>query len=196
MTNENDLYINTIKEKLKDINDPELVDLINRLINERTYLAETINIDPLTGLYNRRVLQNVRDIGAVIMCDIDYFKTVNDSFGHDTGDVVIKKVAQIIMNNVRIGDVVCRYGGDEYLILFQTYNQNVVKERINKICNDVKRIIKLPNFQVSLSVGVSFANENEDVETMITKADKALYHSKENGKDQISYYEPEKVLTK
>ena len=123
MTNENDLYINTIKEKLKDINDPELVDLINRLINERTYLAETINIDPLTGLYNRRVLQNVRDIGAVIMCDIDYFKTVNDSFGHDTGDVVIKKVAQIIMNNVRIGDVVCRYGGDEYLIIFSTFNQ-------------------------------------------------------------------------
>lgn len=196
MTNENDLYINTIKEKLKDINDPELVDLINRLINERTYLAETINIDPLTGLYNRRVLQNVRDIGAVIMCDIDYFKTVNDSFGHDTGDVVIKKVAQIIMNNVRIGDVVCRYGGDEYLILFSTFNQEVVRNRIMKICNDVKRIIKLPNFQVSLSVGVSFANENEDVETMITRADKALYHSKENGKDQISYYEPEKVLTK
>lgn len=196
MTNENDLYINTIKEKLKDINDPELVDLINRLINERTYLAETINIDPLTGLYNRRVLQNVRDIGAVIMCDIDYFKTVNDSFGHDTGDVVIKKVAQIIMNNVRIGDVVCRYGGDEYLILFSTYNQDVVKNRINKICNDVKRIIKLPNFQVSLSVGVTFADGDEDIESMITRADKALYHSKENGKDQISYYEPEKVLTK
>ena len=196
MANENDLYINRIEELLKDVDNQELVELVNRLINERTYLAETINIDPLTGLYNRRVLQNARDVGAVIMCDIDYFKTVNDSFGHDTGDIVIKKVAQIIMNNVRIGDIVCRYGGDEYLILFSTYNQDVVKNRIMKICDDVKRIIKLPDFQVTLSVGVSFAEQDEDIETMITKADKALYQSKENGKNQISYYEPEKVLTK
>ena len=196
MINENDLYIETLKEKLKSVDDSELVELVNRLINERMYLAETVNIDPLTGLYNRRVLSNVREIGALIMCDIDDFKMVNDTFGHDTGDKVLKSVSQIIMRNVRVGDIVCRFGGDEFMIIFGTDKKNVVRNRMEKICSDVTRIIKLDGFDVTLSVGVAFNDNNFDVDTLFEMADKALYRSKENGKNQITYYDNAKTLIK
>ena len=196
MINENDLYIETLKEKLKSVDDSELVELVNRLINERMYLAETVNIDPLTGLYNRRVLSNVREVGALIMCDIDDFKMVNDTFGHDTGDKVLKSVSQIIMRNVRVGDIVCRFGGDEFMIIFGTDKKDVVKNRMEKMCSDVTRIIKLDDFDVTLSVGVAFNENNFDVESMFEMADKALYRSKENGKNQITYYDNAKTLIK
>ncbi len=196
MTNENDLYIETLKEKLKSVGDSELVELVNRLINERMYLAETVNIDPLTGLYNRRVLSNVREVGALIMCDIDDFKMVNDTFGHDTGDKVLKSVSQIIMRNVRVGDIVCRFGGDEFMIIFGTDKKDVVRNRMEKICSDVTRIIKLDDFDVTLSVGVAFNDNNFDVDTLFEMADKALYRSKGNGKNQITYYDNAKTLIK
>ena len=193
MTNENDKYIEIIKTKLKDVEDTELVELVNRLINERTYLAETINIDPLTGLYNRRILQNVREAGTLVLCDIDNFKSVNDTFGHDVGDRVLKNVGKILMRNVRVGDIICRFGGDEFLIIFSTTNEDVVYNRLNKIRDEVRRIIKLDNFDVTLSIGVASNDNNYDVDTLFKMADKALYQSKGNGKNQVTYYNSEKV---
>ena len=188
MINENDQYISVLKEKLKSVEDNELVDLVNRLIEERMYLSETINIDPLTGLYNRRVLENVREVGTLILCDIDNFKGVNDTFGHDVGDRVLKNVGKILMRNVRVGDIVCRFGGDEFLIIFSTTNEDVVYNRLNKIRDEVRRIIKLDNFDVTLSIGVASNENNYDVDTLFKMADKALYQSKGNGKDQVTYY--------
>ena len=193
MINENDQYISVLKEKLKSVEDNELVDLVNRLIEERMYLSETINIDPLTGLYNRRVLENVREVGTLILCDIDNFKGVNDTFGHDVGDRVLKNVGKILMRNVRVGDIVCRFGGDEFLIIFSTTNEDVVYNRLNKIRDEVRRIIKLDNFDVTLSIGVASNENNYDVDTLFKMADKALYQSKGNGKDQVTYYNSEKV---
>ncbi len=193
MENENDQYIHRLLERLDEIGDLELILLVNRLIDERTYLAETIQIDPLTGLYNRRILERVREPGTVIMCDIDNFKSVNDTFGHDTGDIVIKEVANIILHNVRYNDIVCRFGGDEYLVIISTNDRKTIEERINKICDEVRSTIKLPNLLVSLSVGVAFNDNEEEVNTLIEKADKALYQSKENGKNQVTYYEQQKV---
>ena len=193
MTNENDKYIEIIKTKLKDVEDTELVELVNRLINERTYLAETINIDPLTGLYNRRILQNVREAGTLVLCDIDNFKSVNDTFGHDIGDKVLKGVSKILLRNVRVGDIVCRFGGDEFLIIFSADNKEVISKRMEKICGDITRIVKLDNFDVTLSVGVAINDNDYDSETLFGMADKALYQSKGNGKNQITYFEKEKV---
>ena len=193
MVNENDKYIEVIKNKLKNVEDTELVELVNRLINERTYLAETINIDPLTGLYNRRILQNVREAGTLVLCDIDNFKSVNDTFGHDIGDKVLKGVSKTLLRNVRVGDIVCRFGGDEFLIIFSTDNKEVVSKRMEKICSDVTRIVKLDNFDVTLSVGVAINDNEYDSETLFGMADEALYQSKGNGKNQITYFEKEKV---
>ena len=100
------------------------------------------------------------------------------------------------MNSIRIGDVACRYGGDEMVIILTTDNKEVVHSRIDSICERVRESFDLPNFQVTLSVGIAFNEENESLDKLIEKADKALYHSKENGRNQVTYYEPNKLLEK
>ena len=184
----------TLRNKLEEV--PGFVSLVQNVIKDNEYLEEMAHIDPLTGLYTRRILKKVRDYGTVIICDIDYFKKVNDNFGHEMGDEVLRKISYIIMNSIRIGDVACRYGGDEMVIILTTDNEHVVDTRINSICEKVRESFNLPNFQVTLSVGVAFNRDNESLEKMIEKADKALYQSKENGKNQITYYNSEKVLVK
>ena len=180
-------------DRLRDVRREENA-LVEKLIEERMHLADTIRIDPLTGLYNRRILPKVREVGTVIMCDIDNFKTINDTFGHDVGDEVIKSVATIFLNSIRIWDVAVRFGGDEFLIIFTTNLHEVIEKRMNDVCDMVRNTINLPNHNVSLSVGVTFNDNNEDLDTLMKKADEALYYSKENGKNQITYYEKLKTL--
>ena len=166
--------------------------LIDRLIEERIHLQDSVMIDTLTGLYNRRILSKIRDIGTVILFDIDYFKTINDTFGHNIGDQAIKAVGETLLNNIRVGDIACRYGGDEFLIVFTTDRFDVIDKRVKKIAEEINNKFHLPGFDITLSVGVSFNEENEDLESLITKADEALYKSKENGRNQVSYYGKEK----
>lgn len=191
-------YITRLIEKAKDIKDPELVELIDRLIRERNYLEDMASIDPLTGLYNRRILNRVRDCCAIAMCDIDDFKKINDNYGHDFGDSVIKSVSQIIKQNVRANDFVCRYGGDEFLIAFVNCPQDIVLERLEKIRRNVLEEVKLPNERhvISMSFGVVIVDEDGKIEELIKKADTALYESKEAGKNQITEYKKQKVYTK
>lgn len=190
-----DIDDNSYIDRLHEIREEE-TNLLNRLIAEREYLANTIKIDPLTGLYNRRILSKVRDIGTVIMCDIDNFKTINDTLGHDVGDEAIKAVAHTILDNIRVGDVACRYGGDEFLIIFTTDIYDVIDKRMKKIANDINNNIHLPDFPITLSIGVAFNDENEILDSLLIKADSALYKSKENGKNQITYYKNEKEYVK
>ena len=171
--------------------------LVERLIQERMYLAKTIRIDPLTGLYNRRILPKVRDVGTVVMCDIDNFKTINDTYGHEVGDEVIKSVAALILDSVRIGDVAIRFGGDEFLMIFSNnLSKEIVENRLNGIRDKAREVIELPLHTITLSIGVAFNDDNEELNTLIENADKALYRSKENGKDKISYYGETNVLKK
>ena len=186
-----DTYIDRLKEVRK-----EEASLVDRLISERLYLSDTIRIDPLTGLYNRRIMPKIREIGTVIMCDIDNFKTINDTFGHDVGDIAIKTVGHTILDNIRVGDVACRYGGDEFLIVFTTDIHEVIDKRMKKIAEDVKKSLKLPLVDITLSVGIAFNEGKESLEELIKKADEALYSSKENGKNQITYYGQQKVYKK
>ena len=188
-----DILDDSYIDRLRDVRKEETA-LVEKLIAERMHLADTIRIDPLTGLYNRRILPKVREVGTVIMCDIDNFKTINDTYGHDVGDEVIKSVATILLNSIRIGDVAVRFGGDEFLIIFTTNLHEVIEKRMNYVCDMVRNTVKLPNHDISLSVGVAYNDENEDLETMMKKADEALYYSKENGKNQITYYEKMKTF--
>lgn len=184
---ENDRYIETIVSKLDTVPDIELKKLITRLIEEREYLATAIKIDPLTGLYNRRILDHVRRCDAAVMIDIDNFKTINDTFGHDTGDIVIQRVGQLLKLNTRISDYVCRMGGDEFLILFTDCEEDVVKSRLEIISKQVTETILLPNVPVTLSVGIATLDDATKVSEMITLADQALYESKNNGKNRATF---------
>ena len=191
MNIEDDSYI----DRLQAIRKEESA-LLDRLIEEREYLAESIKIDPLTGLYNRRILPKIREIGAVIICDIDNFKGINDTYGHDVGDQVIKIVGHTLLDNIRIGDVACRLGGDEFLIIFTTNLHDVIDQRMKKIAHDLEQNIHLAKHTITLSVGIAFNEDNEKIEPLMEKADSALYESKGNGKNQITYYEKGKVYSK
>ena len=193
MAFENDNYIYKLIEKMNDIQDAELLSLIKRLIDERNQLSKIANIDTLTGLNNRRILSEIKKVTGVLMIDIDNFKSINDTYGHDAGDYAIKEVAQVIKNTTRSSDYVCRYGGDEFMIAFVDCPAQVVKERAEKICQEVRDNVKIQGREITISIGAVMNSDlDANLEDLITKADSALYESKKNGKAQVSEFVDEK----
>lgn len=188
--------INKIKNKLNNVEDEELKELILKLINYNIDLQKDNIIDPLTGLYNRRILGQLQSFPTIaIMCDIDNFKEINDTFGHDMGDYVINSVGKILKKNFRNSDYVCRLGGDEFLILLvESKNENFIMERCNKIVSEIRDSVVLPNYVVTISMGVAINNNFNDLDEMIKKADELLYESKNNGKNQITLDDNEMKL--
>ncbi len=158
--------------------------------------------DSLTGLYMRRYLfirlaeevQRVKRRGgdlSVIMIDIDHFKHVNDTYGHPTGDKVLKLVGTILQNSCRAGvDLPCRYGGEEFAILMPGSSKEdakVVGERIRMACEKASIQTADSTIKVTLSSGLASINECEPIsgEELLQKADKRLYRAKESGRNKI-----------
>ncbi len=152
--------------------------------------------DALTGLYNRRSLDDslnsllARDDRkasstlAAVMFDVDFFKRVNDSFGHPTGDRVLKAVAQAIAANIRPDDLAFRFGGEEFLVLFADVDATTVvaiAERIRAIVAHSEA--DAPS--VTLSAGIAFRRVGESAESLVDRADGALYAAKSDGRDQV-----------
>ena len=187
--NENDKYVEIIIDNIEQISNLELRKLILRLIEERNYLSTTIKIDPLTGLYNRRILNHIRNHDAAVMMDIDNFKKINDTFGHDVGDTVIQKIGQILKINTRISDYVCRMGGDEFLVVFTNCDKEIITARVDKILKQIENTIVLPNLTVTSSAGIAFNDNNSSIEETVKEADEALYESKNNEKNRVSIYQ-------
>jgi len=179
-----DLYI--LEKELKYVHNPKLNLLVNKLLIEREQLIRKVNTDPLTGLYNRRVLEDVITCGIVLMIDVDNFKNINDTLGHAEGDYIIKGVAKILQDSFRMTDYVIRWGGDEFLVAFMDKRLDIIIDRIK----DIKELIKTQlNGEVTLSIGIGINRGQDTMTELLLKADRALYISKENGKDQTSIYE-------
>lgn len=156
--------------------------------------------DPLTGLFNRRYLMETlsREITrskrsgsplAVALIDVDRFKVVNDSHGHDVGDQVLVAVAQLLGSLVREGDVVCRYGGEEFVLLLPNTSATVAVERAER-CRQamaqLHEVAALAGRPVTMSVGVAVMPEHADGgEALIDAADRAMYRAKRQGRDQV-----------
>ena len=166
---------------------------------EETYkLAVT---DGLTQLYNHRYFQeqmiiNVNNferygnIFSLIMIDIDFFKKFNDTYGHQSGDAVLKQVASILKKNLRTSDIACRYGGEEMSVILTNTPKEDAIATANKICIAVRsHTFTLANNQkakVTISVGVScIAKDGKQPQELIEYADKCLYVAKENGRNQV-----------
>jgi diguanylate cyclase (GGDEF)-like protein len=198
----------------------DIADIQGRIFKAETYVKQALSVieakrlmntlrdsalkDPLTGLYNRRFLQDhanhvisgvlrrKRTLG-LIMCDLDYFKQVNDQYGHDAGDLVLKETAILINKGVRDADIVVRFGGEEFFILLIDINPGdaiQVAEKIRKIFEEAK--IKIPNgsIQKTLSLGVSeFPGDGEGFWQCIKYADVALYQAKETGRNKAVRFE-------
>ena len=181
-------YINGILSKLDFIDDKELKDSIYRLIYERNKLIEMINLDVLTDTYNRRILDSIDKFSIVVICDIDDFKFINDSYGHMAGDKVLKVVSKVLKNNCNTEDVVCRYGGDEFLVIFKNCSISLAYEKINNISHILNNYFKYSKINVSFSAGISCYEDGKSLEKAIKEADVSLYEVKRNGKSGIGVY--------
>lgn len=166
---------------------------------EQTYkLAVT---DGLTQLYNHRYFQeqminnvnNYKRYGnkfSLILIDIDFFKKFNDTYGHQSGDCVLKQVAQILKKNSRTSDIVCRYGGEEMAIILTNTNKEEAVITANKVCLAVRNnkfiLANNEKVNVTISVGVATVGDNgEKPQEIIEFSDKCLYIAKENGRNQV-----------
>ena len=159
--------------------------------------------DGLTKLYNHRYFQeqmianlnNYKRYGSVfslILIDIDFFKKFNDTYGHQSGDAVLKQVANILKRNVRTSDIACRYGGEEMSIILTNTSKEDAVITANKICNAVRsnkfEVATGDMVSVTISVGVSASNENTKTpQEIIEYADKCLYKAKNSGRNQVVY---------
>ena len=128
---------------------------------------------------------------SLIIVDIDYFKKFNDTYGHQSGDAVLRQVAFILKKNVRSTDIVCRYGGEEMSIILPNTKYEEAVSIANKLCSLVaEKKCKLSNGResnVTISLGVStFGADGETPATIIESADKRLYNAKENGRNRVN----------
>lgn len=147
--------------------------------------------DGLTGLFNRRYfnelinvelsrLKRVPSSLSLLMLDIDNFKNYNDTQGHPAGDEVLKKAAQVFRNSVRAMDIVCRYGGEEFIVMLPQTEKGaaqIIAERLR-----VQAGLYLPT---TVSIGIAtLPQDAQNVEELIQKADDALYQAKKSGKNK------------
>ncbi len=181
--------IKKIRETLEKVGDPELRELIEELIQDHEHFRFAAYLDQLTGIYNRRVLEGLENYHIVVMCDIDNFKSVNDNFGHRVGDEVLKYLADLLSIYTRKDDVVCRYGGDEFLVIFNGCDQATAKKRMEKIRRKFRKFSEENHFPTSLSVGISFLEGEQSLNDIIHQSDIALYQSKKGNKNTITLYE-------
>lgn len=166
--------------------------------------------DPLTGLYNRRYLSDAlaREIIQAkranstltfVMADIDHFKFVNDSYGHQAGDEVLVQVASLLKKHARGSDIACRYGGEEFLLVFPGTSLELARKRAEEIqhnCAALSIQHEGKNIAVMLSFGVAaYPDHGQQWEQIIVKADKALYQSKCNGRNQVTVFRDEELPT-
>lgn len=162
-------------------------------------LENLANHDELTNLPNRRVfddnlkhviLLNERKPSniSVLFSDIDDFKKVNDTFGHDAGDQVLKRIATIIKQNVRQSDFFARWGGEEFIIAFidsSLENSEEIANKLRKSIESDKELHELTNYNITSSFGLTQLKEKDTLESVLKRVDKALYNAKQSGKNKI-----------
>ncbi len=158
---------------------------INKYFKER--LLEELN---RSRRYNHKL--------SLVMFDIDHFKSFNDTYGHQAGDLVLREVARIIQENCRSIDIPCRYGGEEFaVILPETSSEEamIFMERIRDKIEQMRISHNTHTLNLTISGGLASIPELDpvDINEIIEMSDKALYHSKENGRNQVHFYNPEKM---
>lgn len=144
-------------------------------------LQKKLYTDELTGVYNRRYLEDRmyrdKNICAVAMVDLDYFKNVNDKYGHFVGDVILSETSKVMLESVRSKDMVIRYGGDEFIIMFSEISRSIVEMRLNQIRLNIQNtLLKNTGIERTCSIGCAFGSCS--VEYLLQEADKMLYEAK------------------
>jgi diguanylate cyclase (GGDEF)-like protein len=181
--------------------------LASVLIEYQQHLSHLATEDPLTRLLNRRGLEDALYISlshasrqglptAAIMVDIDHFKKVNDSFGHEVGDNVIRQVAEILQQMSRAGDVVARTGGEEYLLILPASTLDaarILAERIRVAVGERPLLVDQQRIPVTVSLGVACVMGEVDLDELSQEADRAMYLAKRGGRNRVASVENKPV---
>jgi two-component system, cell cycle response regulator len=170
----------------------------------RTNVQQSMELaltDALTGLYNRRYMethletlvekafQSQRPLG-LIMIDIDHFKPINDTYGHDAGDEVLREFASRVQASVRGIDLACRYGGEEFVVVMPDADLSIARavgERLRRnIASEPFLVSKgKKKLDVTISVGIAMRHDGETADAVLKRADEALYRAKRDGRNRV-----------
>jgi diguanylate cyclase (GGDEF)-like protein len=174
--------------------------LAGRLAHDKADLAKLVVTDPLTGLFNRRhfTIRLEEEIGravrehsslTILVVDVDYFKSVNDRFGHAAGDAVLRGISVVIRRSVRFFDVCARMGGDEFVVALQGTQDNALQtaERLRRRVESWRPAEDLPaDMRVTVSIGLATLRpETPDAKELLARADRALYSAKFAGRNRL-----------
>jgi len=170
-------------------------------IRMRMELQMQVTRDPLTNLYNRRYMEEslaneVRRVArkraslGILMIDVDHFKTFNDTHGHEAGDVILQELSALFQKNIRGGDIACRYGGEEFLLILPDTTLEIASQRANELLKRVREMRvtyqQQHDYTITVSIGVAAAPEHgQDVHGLVNAADTALYYAKNSGRNQV-----------
>lgn len=178
--------------------------MVNRVSTYASRLQKEANYDALSGLLNRRAFNTIaqrffmasRRYNAplsVIMLDIDFFKRINDAYGHDVGDRAIQWIANTLSESMRESDCIARIGGEEFIVLLPNTEMDgaiQTAEKIRRAISSGKFEVRDKEVPITVSLGVSVAsNDDSNIEAVIKRADTALYNSKSTGRDKVSVSE-------
>jgi len=198
--------LNNMQNKIQE-NNSNLKQLNQNLelkVKERTQELEELNstlstltnIDPLTGAYNRRYFYNIskelislskreNQYLSISMIDIDDFKKINDTYGHDKGDNILKELVNLINKTIRDSDLLIRFGGEEFVIVLphtDIKQSTIILEKIRSI---IEKSVFIDGIKFTISIGISQYIDNEDIESTLKRADTGLYRAKNSGKNKI-----------
>ena len=172
------------------------------MMNNR--LKEMANRDSLTGLYNRRFIteqllyffgfaRRGNGLLAMAIFDLDHFKEINDTYGHDAGDKVLQKIAELARDNLRETDLVGRIGGEEFCILFTSGEREKIREAIERFRDAIRNMtIRYEDASISITASFGLAHYSsalERHEDLFRNADSALYRAKHNGRNRLCEYD-------
>ena len=165
-------------------------------------MAELSTVDELTKLYNRhyfiealegefeRVIRYGTEM-ALIMMDLDYFKKINDTYGHPAGDMVLSQIGNLLKSHVRRNDLACRYGGEEFAVILPNTSREstyAAYERFREMVFEQPFEYESKRFSVTVSIGIAYSNDAESINDLLAHADQALYQAKEENRNKIVTY--------
>jgi len=192
-------YTKTINEKTND--EFQVVfdgfnAMLQKIQKNKVALESLANTDPLTGLFNRRhfyelvhplLARRIKKESCLFMFDIDKFKNINDTYGHDIGDIILKDLSKIISENIREGDVFSRFGGEEFVLFLPDTSLEQAKIVAEKIREKIENHTSVQDIKITVSIGIS--KVFEDVDNAIKASDIALYRAKESGRNRVEVEE-------
>ena len=168
-----------LKQAFSNLKEVAYVDQLSTLLNRRGFRN---NIEQVLATYTR-----IKTPWVILMLDIDLFKKVNDGFGHETGDKIIISISNILRNNIRSSDLVCRWGGEEFVIFLYNTTIQDGEKLAQKYRHEISSTIRTPALEpITVSIGIAQASSGESLDEVIERSDRCLYFAKHTGRNKVS----------